>query len=83
MSNIREEMPVLARHQGKWAGTYITVDNDGNILDKHASYLICEFPEDQPYHYFQTNRYTWSEDKVEEHQFPGTYRDKRLWVRLF
>ncbi len=79
MSTIREEMPVLTRHEGKWAGAYTTVDNDGNILDKHESYLVCEFPDDKPYPYFQTNRYTWSDGKVEEYQFPGMYRDKKLW----
>jgi hypothetical protein len=79
MSHIREGMPVLARHEGAWAGHYITIDNDGNILDRHESYLICEFPENQPYHYLQTNRYAWPDGKVEEHKFPGIYRDNKLW----
>ncbi|HEY9698585.1 MAG TPA: hypothetical protein V6D10_15080 [Trichocoleus sp.] len=25
MSNIREEMPVLARHEGEWFGSYILI----------------------------------------------------------
>ena len=79
MSTIREGMPVLVRHEGIWAGTYTTVDNDGNILDQHESRITCEFPDDKPYPYFQTNRYTWSADKVEEYQFPGIYRDNKLW----
>ena len=79
MSIIREEMPVLTRHEGKWAGTYTTVDNDGKILDQYESFLICEFPEDKPYPYFQTNRYTWADGKVEQYQFPGMYRDQKLW----
>lgn len=79
MSSIREAMPLLTRHEGQWAGQYITIDNDGNILDKHKSLITCEFPEDKPYPYFQTNRYTWPEDKVEEYQFPGLYRDNMLW----
>jgi hypothetical protein len=79
MTAIQEEMPVLARHEGDWIGTYILVDLKGNILDQYQSHLTCEFPENSPYPYYQTNRYTWSDDKKEEYKFPGTYRDKALW----
>lgn len=79
MTSIREEMPVLARHAGDWAGTYIVVDTQGNVLDRHKSHLTCEFPANSPYPYYQTNRYTWADGKQEEHKFPGTYRDKVLW----
>ena len=79
MSTIRDEMPVLVRHEGVWAGTYTVIDNDGKIIDKHKCQITCEFPENGPAPYFQTNRYEWSEDKIEEYQFPGIYRDKKLW----
>ena len=79
MSAIREEMPVLTRHEGDWVGTYILVDTKGNILDKHDSHLTCQFPEDGSYSYYQINRYKWSDGKQEEHQFPGNYRDKKIW----
>jgi hypothetical protein len=79
MSLIREEMPVLVRHEGDWVGTYTVVDVEGKIIDKHESHLTCQFPEDDAYSYYQINRYKWSNGKQEEHQFPGTYRDKVLW----
>jgi hypothetical protein len=79
MTAIQEEMSVLARHEGDWIGTYILVDLKGNILDQYQSHLTCEFPENSPYPYYQTNRYTWSDGKKEEYKFPGTYRDKALW----
>ena len=79
MSAIRDGMPVLVRHEGIWEGTYTVIDNDGNIVDKHKSRITCEFPDDAPAPYFQTNRYEWSDGKVEEYQFPGTYRDSALW----
>ncbi|MFQ4140968.1 DUF3598 family protein [Chlorogloeopsis sp. ULAP02] len=79
MSTIREEMPVLARHEGDWVGTYILVDTEGKILDKHESHLTCQFPTDGSDSYYQINRYKWPDGKQEEHQFPGTYRDKTLW----
>ncbi|MBD2500596.1 DUF3598 family protein [Anabaena azotica] len=77
--SIREEMPVLARHEGEWVGTYTLIDTSGKILDQHESHLSCQFPADGPYPYYQVNRYTWADGKKEEHQFPGTYRDKTLW----
>lgn len=79
MSNIREEMPVLVRHQGDWVGTYTVVDNEGNIIDKHHSHLTCQFPDNGEYPYFQTNRYQWDNGKTEEYQFPGIYREKKIW----
>ncbi|MBD2253037.1 DUF3598 family protein [Nostoc parmelioides] len=79
MSNIREEMPVLARHEGEWTGTYTLIDTSGKILDHHQSHLSCQFPEDGLYPYYQVNRYTWADGKEEVHNFPGTYQDKILW----
>jgi len=77
--SIRDEMPVLVRHEGDWVGTYTVIDNQGNILDKYNSHLTCQFPEDSPYPYYQTNRYQWADGKREEYQFPGMYCDKKLW----
>lgn len=79
MSNIRLEMPVLARHEGEWEGTYTLVDVNSKIIDQHQSHLSCQFPENGEFSYYQINRYTWENGKTEEHQFPGTYRDKTLW----
>ncbi len=79
MASIREEMPVLVRHEGDWGGTYTLVDLEGNILDRHQSHITCKFPTDSSFPYYQTNRYTWSDGKHEEYKFPGTYRDKILW----
>ncbi len=78
MSNIREEMPVLARHEGDWVGTYTLVDTAGKILDQYESHLTCQFPENSPYPYYQINRYKWSDGKQEEYEFPGMYSDKKL-----
>ena len=79
MTNIRLEMPVLARHEGEWQGNYILVDITGKIIDSHQSHLSCQFPDNSEYSYYQINRYTWENGKQEEHKFPGTYQDKKLW----
>lgn len=77
--SIRDEMPVLAKHEGDWVGTYTLVDTEGNILDRHNSHLTCQFPESGEYPYYQINRYKWLDGKREEHEFPGTYKDKKIW----
>lgn len=79
MSNIKQEMPLLARHEGEWVGTYTILDPDGNIIDKHQSHLSCQFPENGEYPYYQVNKYDWQDGKFEEHHFPATYRDKKIW----
>jgi hypothetical protein len=70
---IREGMPLLAKHEGYWEGTYIHVDPDGKITDQHASHMACLFPEGEAFAYRQVNTYTWPDGRVEVHEFPGSY----------
>ncbi|MDI2132439.1 DUF3598 family protein [Yinghuangia seranimata] len=70
---IREGMPLLAKHEGDWEGTYTYVDPEGKIIDQHRSHLTCAFPADSEYPYHQTNTYTWPDGRTEVHEFPGTY----------
>jgi hypothetical protein len=79
MSLIKTEMPVMARHEGEWSGSYTLVDTEGKVLDKYTSHLSCQFRENEPYSYYQINRYQWTNGKQEEHHFPGIYRDKKVW----
>ena len=72
-------MPVMARHEGNWIGNYVHVDTSGEILDQHKSEISCNFPESGSYPYFQTNTYTWKNGKVEKIDFPGIYKDNRVW----
>ncbi|MFN0087212.1 MAG: DUF3598 domain-containing protein [Blastocatellia bacterium] len=78
--SIREEMPVLARHEGEWIGTYIYVDAEGGIVDRHTSHLTCAFPADGEADYLQINRYAWESGRAEEHRFPAIFRDGSLWL---
>lgn len=79
MSIIRDEMPLLARHEGDWIGTYIIIDHQGNIIDKYESHVSHQFPEEGSHPYYQINKYKWQNGKFEEHHFPGIYKDKKLW----
>ena len=73
------QMPVLARHAGEWEGTYTYIDTENEILDQHRSHLTCSFPETGDHDYYQVNRYIWDDGKTEEHHFPATYAEGRIW----
>lgn len=76
---IREDMPLLARHEGVWEGEYVYYDAAGKETDRHRSRLLCRFPDDGSHPYHQTNFYTWPDGRTEMRDFPADYRDKRVW----
>lgn len=77
---IREDMPVLARHEGVWDGTYVYFNAANEKVDEHASRLFCRFLDDNPdTPYHQTNHYTWPDGRIEVRDFPAAYRDGRVW----
>ena len=77
--SIREGMPVLARHEGEWVGTYIDLDAEGREVRRAQSHLSCLFPPDGEWAYHQINRYNWDDGTYEENHFPAKYRDGRIW----
>lgn len=76
---IREDMPLLARHEGVWDGTYVHYNAGGQEVARHASRLLCRMPADGAYPYHQTNYYTWPDGRLEIRDFPATYADGRIW----
>lgn len=76
---IKDEMPLLARHEGEWHGTYTVLDKEGNVIDRHRSVLHCTFPDNAALPYFQTNDYTWDDGRTEHHEFPAAYRDGKIF----
>ncbi|MEV4167175.1 hypothetical protein [Nonomuraea dietziae] len=68
---LRAEMPLLARHEGEWEGTYLHLGRDGGVLDSHRSRITCSIVGDAAYH--QVNEYTWEDGRREVHEFPGAY----------
>lgn len=77
--SIRDEMPLLARHEGVWDGVYTYYNAAGEKVDEHKSRLFCRLPDggDHPYH--QTNHYTWDDGRTDIRDFPAAYRDGRIW----
>jgi hypothetical protein len=76
---IREDMPLLARHEGVWDGTYTYFNAKDEEVDRHSSRLFCRIPDDGQYPYHQTNYYTWADGRTDIRDFPATYRDGRIW----
>jgi hypothetical protein len=79
MMGIRDDMPLLARHEGVWDGTYTYYNAAGEKVDEHTSRLFCRFVDDAEFPYHQTNHYTWADGRTEIRDFPARYRDKRIW----
>lgn len=76
----REEMPLLARHEGVWDGVYNYFNDKEELIDQHSSRLFCRILDDDaefPYH--QTNHYSWADGRTEIRDFPARYRDGRIW----
>jgi hypothetical protein len=76
---IREDMPLLAKHEGVWDGVYTYFNADNVKVDEHKSRLFCRFPDNGPHLYHQTNHYTWDDGRTEIRDFPAEYRDRRVW----
>jgi hypothetical protein len=76
---IREDMPLLARHEGVWDGIYTYYNAAGEKIDEHKSRLLCRFPDGGDFPYHQTNFYRWDDGRTETREFPATYGDKRVW----
>lgn len=79
MTDIRQAMPILARHEGVWDGWYRYYDPQGDKVDEHSSRLVCRFPDAGPVPYHQTNHYRWADGRTEVRDFPADYRDGRIW----
>ena len=76
---IAEDMPLLARHEGVWDGTYTYYNAAGEQVDEHRSRLLCRLIGDGEYPYHQTNHYTWADGRKDIRDFPATYADGRIW----
>lgn len=78
LPTLKDSMPLLARHEGVWEGTYRYYDADGKMIDEHKSKLVCRFPDSGPYPYHQTNHYTWADGRTDVREFPAHFRNGRI-----
>lgn len=78
MSDIRQRMPLLARHEGVWDGWYRYYDAQGKLTDEHRSRLVCRFPDSGPFDYDQTNHYSWADGRTDVRPFPAVLEGDRI-----
>ena len=79
--DIRQRLPLLARHEGVWDGWYRYFDVEGNKLDEHRSRLVCRFPaasEGSAFDYDQTNHYSWADGRTDVRPFPAVLEGDRI-----
>lgn len=57
-ADVRAAMPVLARHEGVWRGTFRRIDTEGKIVETFPTEITIRFPRTGPFQYEQVNRYT-------------------------
>ncbi|MFN8535257.1 MAG: DUF3598 domain-containing protein [Dehalococcoidia bacterium] len=77
-SLIREMMPVLARHEGVWVGTYRHLDPDGVLEDQYEVRSICEFPEDGSCDFRLTSVNRWPDGRTQTLVNEARLSDGRL-----
>ena len=75
MSIIKKEMPVLARHEGTWAGTYRYVTPQLELLDEYEFRINVLFPADGSggITYRQESFYSWPDGRSQELIFEAQY----------
>lgn len=80
MSQIKDAMPVLARHEGVWEGTYRFITPQLEILDQYDFHIEVSFPDDGKggITYQQLSHYTWPDGRKGAIDFVAEYRDKAV-----
>jgi len=68
-------MPLLARHQGVWEGTYRFVTPQLELLDQYDFRIQVSFPDDEQggITYRQESRYTWADGREQQLDFEAQY----------
>jgi hypothetical protein len=78
MSDIKQRLPLLARHEGVWDGWYRYYDAEGTKTDEHRSRLVCRFPDSGPFDYDQVNHYSWADGRTDIRPFPAVLEGDRV-----
>lgn len=77
-NTLRQQLPVLTRHEGVWDGVYQYFNAEGSKNREHRSCLICRLPDNGPYPYHQTNHYFHPDGSREVREFPARFENGRL-----
>jgi hypothetical protein len=55
--DLRTAMPVTARQEGVWRGTFRRIDAEGKVIETFPTEITIRFPTSGPFQYEQTNIY--------------------------
>ena len=77
---VREALPVLARHEGVWDGVFRRMDPAGRVKSEFNARIIKRFLPDEhwPKIYHQTNMYDFPDGKSQVIDTKGEYRDGKI-----
>ena len=83
MSIIKTKIPLLARHEGTWAGTYRFITPQLELIDQYDFRINVVFPDEGKggITYRQESFYTWPDGRTRELTFEGTYEEGRVVLR--
>lgn len=70
---IPRKLPELARHAGRWIGTYRDVDPQGALVDQYDFTIDVAFPASGPEHYVQHSAYRWPDGRTRQLRFAAAY----------
>ena len=69
----RDAMPLLAKHEGVWRGTYRHIRPDLSLVDQHEFRIKAELPVDGSCAYRQTSHYWWDDGRTEDRVFEAQF----------
>lgn len=72
-------MPVYARHEGRWIGTYTHTTPSGVPIDSYEVRTLSEFPDDGSCDFRLNTHNVWPDGRESRGRFEANYRDGRLW----
>ena len=77
---VRDRLPVLARHEGVWDGTFMRLDANNSVAAQFKSRIIKRFLPDEfwPQIYHQTNIYDLPDGTHQVIDTKGAYRDGKI-----
>lgn len=80
MSIIKTNMPVLARHEGIWEGTYRFITPHLQVVEQHDFHIEVSFPDEGQggITYRQLSHYDWPGGRTGDIDFEAQYKDGQV-----
>lgn len=77
-ASVRQAMPVLAKHEGGWEGTYTFVNLRGEIQDQYDFVIDVRLSDDDAHAYQQQTDYRWPDGRTESRFFEAQHEQGQL-----